>query len=312
MRRSAPACHDMSSPWQDVAHPPSEMMSSNLRGRIRGYMSTATAALGLVHVNMLRVALTSPRAKLKAYADAGFKLYMESRCGDIDFVEFGDALRLLGIDPIDIQATLVDVGGYRGRPDWERLFLASVARSCGEKPCFEIGTASGNTTVLLAANAEGIVFTLDLPDSAEWQPALARLVSDDEVRKSRKRAEFIRKNPRPNIVELTGDSPHFNHPEYQDRIRLFFVDDAHSREYVRSDPMNAAWCCRDDGVVIWDDFTTTRDVTKHIRALKAAGVQVFGLRGTRLAFSRDIRRLREISGRLGFGPDMIARFPAPD
>ena len=275
---------------------------SNIRGRIRGYLSAATAGLNLVHINMLRVALTSPRARLKAYADAEFKLYMEFRCQDIEFVELSDALRLLDIDPINIQATLIDVGGYRGRPDWERLFLAAVARSRGKRPCFEIGTAAGNTTVLLAANMEETVYTLDLPDSDEWEPTLTRLGSDDKVRESRKRAEFIEKNPGANISELVGDSAKFDYSEYLDRIGLFFVDGAHSFEYVRSDTMNAAWCCRDDGVIIWDDFTTTRDVTNYIRTLKAAGVELFGIRATRLAFTRDIRRLREISAGLGFGP----------
>jgi predicted O-methyltransferase YrrM len=277
-------------------------MSSNIRGRIRGCISTATATLDLVHFNMLRVALTSPHARLKAYVDAVFKLSMESRCKGIDFVEFGDALRLLDIDPINIRATLIDVGNYRGRPDWERLFLAAVARSRGTRPCFEIGTASGNTTVLLADNMEERVYTLDLPDSNEWLPTLTRLGSDDAVRESRKRAEFIGKHPRENIVELLGDSARFDYSEFHDLIGLFFVDGAHSLEYVRSDTMNAAWCCRDDGVIIWDDFTTTRDVTNYIRALKSAGAQVFGIRGTRLAFSRDIDRLREISKSLGFDP----------
>lgn len=265
-------------------------------------MSAATASLNLVHFNMVRLALFSPRASLKAYADAAFKLYMESRCQDIDFLELGDALRLLDIDPIKIQATLVDLGGYRGRPDWERLFLASVARSRGTRPCFEIGTASGNTTVLFAANMEENVYTLDLPDSDEWEPTLTRLGSDDAVRKSRKRAEFIEKNSRTNIVELIGDSAKFDYRDYHDRIGLFFVDGAHSVEYVKSDTMNAAWCCCEDGVIVWDDFTTTRDVTNYIRTLKAASVELFGIRGTRLAFTRDIGRLRGISKRLGYGP----------
>jgi predicted O-methyltransferase YrrM len=270
-------------------------MSTNIRGRIRGYVSTATAALNLVNLNMLKVALTAPRARLRAYVDSAFKLYMESRCQDIDFVEFGDALRMLGLDPINVQATLVDVGGYRGRQDWERLFLAAAARACGRRPCFEIGTASGNTTVLLAANMQGPVYTLDLPDSDEWAPALTRLGSDDVVRASRTRAAFIKQHPQANITELVGDSARFDYAEYHDRIGLFFVDGAHSFEYVRSDTMNAASCCLEDGVIVWDDFTTTRDVTNYIRSLKAAGVQLFGIRGTRLAFTRDIRRLRELS-----------------
>lgn len=270
-------------------------MSSNLRGRARGYFSTASAGLSLAHINLLRVALTGPRARFRAYADAAFKLYMESRCQDIEFVDFGDALRLLGVDPIQIHANLVDLGGYRGRSDWERLFLASAARAQGERPCFEIGTAAGNTTVLLAANTSNVVYTLDLGDSAEWEPALTRLGSDDAVRRSRKRAEFIANRPRANIVELVGDSATFDFAEFHGRIGLFFVDGAHSLEYVTSDTMSAARCCHEDGLIVWDDFTTTRDVTDYIRSLKAAGVELFGIRGTRLAFTRDIRRLREIA-----------------
>ena len=277
-------------------------MSRNIRGRMRGYRSTAMAAINLVHINMLRVALTSPRAKLKAYADAAFKLYMESRCEDIAFIELCDALRFLNIDSINIQATLINMEGYRGRPDWERLFLASVARSRGKQACFEIGTAAGNTTVLLAANMEEIVYTLDLPDSDEREPSLTRLGSDDTVRAARKRAEFIERNPRANITQLVGDSAKFDYTEYHNRIGLFFIDGAHSFEYINSDTMNAAWCCQDDGLIVWDDFTTTRDVTDYICTLRAAGVELFGIRSTRLAFTRDIGRLREISKGLGFGP----------
>ena len=276
-------------------------MKSNIRGRIRGYLSTAAAAFSLVHVNMLRVALTLPRASLRSYADAAFKLYMESRCKDIDFIELGDALRMLDVDPVNIRATLIDLGGYRGRSDWERLFLALVARSRASDPCFEIGTAAGNTTVLLAANTACSVYTLDLPDSGACQPALTLLGSDDAVRRSRKRAEFIEKYPQASIVELIGDSARFDFTAFRDRIGLFFIDGAHSIEYVESDTMNAAWCCREDGVIVWDDFTTTREVTGYIRRLKAEGVQLFGIRGTRLAFTRDVARLREISRRVGLG-----------
>jgi predicted O-methyltransferase YrrM len=276
-------------------------MRSNVRGRVRGYLSTVLAGLNLVHLNLLRVAVTSPRTRLKAYADAVFKLQMEFRCREIDFLELGDALRRLDRDPIHVDATLVDVGDYRGRSDWERLFLGALARSYGDRPAFEIGTASGNTTCLLAANTDATVYTLDLPDSEEWQPTLTRLGSDDKVRWSRRRAEFIRAHPEANIVELVGDSATFDYTDYHDRIGLFFVDGAHSLEYVRSDTMNAAWCCGNGSVVVWDDFTTTRDVTDYVRSLKASGVELYGLRGTRLAFTQDIAGLQAIARRLGTG-----------
>jgi hypothetical protein len=277
-------------------------MSSNIRGRLRGYLSTALAGLNLVHINMLRVAVGSSRARLKAYADAAFKLYMESRCPEIEFLDLSDALNRLEIDPGNIAANLIDLGGYRGRPDWERLFLALVARSRSQLPCFEIGTASGNTTALLAANTSAVVYTLDLSDSDDNSPALTRLGSDDDVRAARKRAEFLANEPNANIVELIGDSASFDYSEYRDRIGLFFVDGAHSFEYVRSDTMNACWCCGEDSVIVWDDFTTTRDVTRFIRTLKAAGVELYGIRGTRLAFTQDIERLRQMSSDAGFAP----------
>jgi predicted O-methyltransferase YrrM len=272
-------------------------MVSNARGRVRGYLSTLAAGLNLAHLNMLRVALTSPRPRFRAYADAAFKLYMESTCGEVDFIELGDALQRLGLDPFRVEARLVDVGGYRGRSDWERLFLASAARACGSRPCFEIGTAAGNTTVLLADNLRGTVHTLDLPDSAQVAPALTRLGSDDVVRASRRRAEFIHRQPRENIQELLGDSASFDFSAFHDRIGLFFIDGAHSLEYVRSDTENAAWCCQRDGIIVWDDFTTSRDVTRYLRSLRSSGVALQGIRGTRLAFSRDIDRLRELSRR---------------
>lgn len=269
-------------------------MQANIRGRLRGYFSTLRAGASLLHPHLVRLALGAPREQLRAYADAVFKLYMESQCGRLDFLELGDAVGRFGLDPAAIQGTLVDVGGYRGRSDWERLLLALAVRSQQAAPCFEIGTAAGNTTVQLATNTAQTVYTLDLADAADAQPSLARLGSDDVVRASRVRAEFIRRNPRPNIVEMTGDSAAFDFTPFHGRIGLFFVDGAHSLEYVRKDTANAARCCREDGLIVWDDFTTTREVTGFVMDLHRAGAQVFGVRGTRLAFSRDIVRLRSI------------------
>ena len=269
-------------------------MQANFRGRLRGYLSTLRAGASLLHPHLVRLALGAPREQLRAYADAAFKLYMESRCTGLEFLELGEAVGRLGLDPTVVQATLVDVGGYRGRSDWERLFLALAVRSQDAAPCFEIGTAAGNTTVQLASNTGQVVYTLDLADAADAQPTLTRLGSDDVVRASRVRAEFIRRNPRTNIVEMTGDSAAFDFTPFLGRIGLFFVDGAHSLEYVRHDSANAARCCRDDGLIVWDDFTTTREVTQFVMDLRRSGAEVFGLRGTRLAFSRDIGRLRGI------------------
>lgn len=271
-------------------------MTANLQGRLRGYLSTVRAGLSLMHWNMARIALTSPKKDLRAYADATFKLYLESYCKKIEFLELTDALDRMGMERENIQVRLIDVGGYRGRPDWERVLISSAVRHYGDYPCFEIGTAAGNTTVLIAHNTESPVYTLDLADSASEEPSLFRLGSDDAVRAARKRAEFVERYPRENIVQLIGDSATFDYSNYREKIGLFFVDGAHSFEYVQSDTFNAAFCCRLDGLIIWDDFTTSRDVTNYVRSLKRLGVDVFGVKGTKLALSQDIEKIREISG----------------
>lgn len=274
-------------------------MYAKVRGRIRGYVSTLRAGMALVHLNMIMLALTSSKKTLNNYADAVFKLYLQSKCKNIEFLELTDALKSMGANNVEIGASLIDVGGYRGRPDWERLVLASAVRYHAQHPCFEIGTAAGNTTVLLAHNTKSTVFTLDLPDSPSWAPSLVRLGSDDAVRSARSRAEYVRKYPKDNITELLGDSADFDYSEFQYKIGLFFVDGAHSLEYVRHDTFNASWCCRADGMIIWDDFTSSRDVTDFIRWLRDQNVALYGIQGTKLAFSCDIERIRTIASEHG-------------
>jgi hypothetical protein len=56
------------------------------------------------------------------------------------------------------------------------------------------------------------------------------------------------------IQPLFGDSASFDYSPFIDRIDLFFIDGAHSYEYVRSDTLNALKCCRPGGVIAWHDF----------------------------------------------------------
>lgn len=270
-------------------------MLGNIRGKVRGQLSTLRAGLSLVHVHMVWLLLSRSKKELRNYADAIFKLYLESSCKEIEFLELTDALTAMGRDNENVSAKLIDVGGYRGRPDWERIVLAMAVRRLDQAPCFEIGTAAGNTTVLLAGNTENMVYTLDLPDSPEHNPSLVRLGSDDEVRSARSRAEFVRRYPSDNIKELLGDSARFDYTEFEEKIGLFFVDGAHSFEYVQSDTFNACWCCRTDGMIMWDDFTTSRDVTEFIRWLRRQGPRIYGVKGTKLAFSTDVEGIRKVA-----------------
>ena len=92
---------------------------------------------------------------------------------------------------------------------------------------------------------------------------------------------------------MTGGSAAFDFTPFLGRIGLFFVDGAPaSNTSGTTAPMRraaAATMASSSGTT-----STTREVTQFVMDLRRSGAEVFGLRGTRLAFSRHIGRLRGI------------------
>lgn len=56
------------------------------------------------------------------------------------------------------------------------------------------------------------------------------------------------------ITCLFGDSATFNFSSFYEKVDFFFIDGAHSYEYVRSDTLNALKCCHQGSVIAWHDF----------------------------------------------------------
>jgi hypothetical protein len=56
---------------------------------------------------------------------------------------------------------------------------------------------------------------------------------------------------------LFGDSASFDFSPFAGAVDLFFIDGAHSYEYVRSDTLRALQCVRPGGVIAWHDFGRT-------------------------------------------------------
>ncbi len=274
---------------------------SNWIGWIRERWGTIRTASALVHPHLVRVRL-SGQQNFHRYARPVFERYLQSLAPHVPIISYSRMLAMLAIPPTDIQITLPQLNGYVGLSDWERVTVATLARCYRKYPAFEIGTAAGSTTLLLALNTSRTVHTLDLPsDGADNDFALPRLDSDDQVIAGRKRASMIAQSASPAVTQriktLVGDSATFDYRDYHEQIGLFFVDGAHSYEYVCSDTANAAACCRTDGIVVWHDFGSSRDVTRWIDELAAADLAVYGIDGTTLAFSTDINGLRKMNRR---------------
>jgi predicted O-methyltransferase YrrM len=122
---------------------------------------------------------------------------------------------------------------------------------------FEIGTLRGYTTLHFALNAPADVrvYTLDLPKSGAELPRLKTTYIDDLHIESQEREYLFNGSAVEGKIQcLFGDSATFDFTPYDGKVDLFFIDGAHSYEYVRSDTLNALRCCHPGSVVAWHDF----------------------------------------------------------
>ena len=265
---------------------------TNLQGIVRERWGTLRTAAALFHPHLLRMRLRG-KGMFRRYARPIFEHYVQSLSPFVQIVGYSEMLALIGIEPANIRFDIPALEGYVGLSDWERVTVATLARHCSGHPSFEIGTAAGSTAILLARNTLQTVYTLDLPsDEQDNEFALTRLASDDRVIAGRSRASMLRQHPQSRVQELLGDSATFGFDPYYTRIGLFFIDGAHSYEYVRSDTRNAALCCTDQGIILWHDFGSSRDVSRWLDKLASRGPKIYSVDGTTLAFSTDIAAIR--------------------
>jgi predicted O-methyltransferase YrrM len=157
---------------------------------------------------------------------------------------------------------------------------------------FEIGTSVGTTALHFALNApQATIFTLDLPRDHPSPPALRTTAMDDAHIRGRqgiRRYVFDGRPEAERIACLFGDSATFDFTPYEGSIDLFFIDGAHSYEYVRADKENALRCCRAGGIIAWHDFGRlgVNGVTRWLRELqRASGREIFVVPGGSLAYT---------------------------
>jgi hypothetical protein len=161
------------------------------------------------------------------------------------------------------------------------------------KTVFEIGTLEGYTSLHFALNTEddAHIYTLDLPKDDATGPRLGTTVSDDAHINSSKRSRrycFEETDVASKITCLFGDSASFDFSPYQGKVDFFFIDGAHSYEYVRSDTQNALKCCHPGSVIAWHDFGRfgVNGVTKWLLELVQQGHKIYAAPGSSIAFTR--------------------------
>jgi Methyltransferase domain len=170
------------------------------------------------------------------------------------------------------------------------ISLCMLCQILKPRVVFEIGTFYGAGALHCAGNApQAEVYTLDLP--AAVGPFLALTVSDRGFIKAHEESlhmEFEGMPEAERIHCLYGDSAAFDFSPFSGKVDLFFVDGAHSYEYVRNDTYRALNCCRPGGVIAWHDYGRVgfNGVSKWLHELAADGRSIYRVPGGSLAYTR--------------------------
>jgi predicted O-methyltransferase YrrM len=169
----------------------------------------------------------------------------------------------------------------------EAYVLSLITAFVQPKRIFEIGTATGQATLLMARQVpKATIETLDLGSAPpalgvqEDEPPWAELESIGEA--------FRETDEASRITQRLGDSATFDFEPFAGAIDLVFVDGAHTYDYVRSDSRNALRMLASGGAIVWDDCNYQNPgVSKALHELTEAGTPVYRVHGTRFAVHRS-------------------------
>ena len=163
--------------------------------------------------------------------------------------------------------------------------LCMLCRVAKPKRIFEIGTLHGSGALQMALNApEAEIFTLDLEGSPHLQTTK---VDRQFAAEGQKRKLFFAGLPEEGRIRaLYGDSATFDFGPFESSIDLFFIDGAHSYEYVKSDTIKAVKCVRKGGIIAWHDYGRcgVNGVSKWLNEFRAEGNDVQRIPGGSLAY----------------------------
>jgi hypothetical protein len=168
--------------------------------------------------------------------------------------------------------------------------LCSLSSIEQPKVIFEIGTLHGTSALHLASNSRGAeVYTLDLPP--DGSPALPTTLADrshNAQYNQRTRIWFDGRPEAERIHRLFGDSANFDFSPYRGKVDFFFIDGAHSYEYVRSDTFKALECTHPGSVIAWHDYGRVgfNGVTRWLHEFARQGHSLYRVPGGSLAYMR--------------------------
>lgn len=195
-------------------------------------------------------------------------------------------------------------GGYSykdGSLPWgDILALLSVMVDRAPKSVLEIGTFHGHTTRLMALNMpRAAIYTMDLPENFAPEDDTGLKKDDWHLINSRRvGAEYRADSSITNVKQLFGDTAECEFPDAE----LFFIDGAHTYEYVRNDTTKALASPAAKTLLWHDSDGGHRDVTRWLAGMIQAGYPVRQIEGTNLA----ILDVKDVPAELGGATGLAA------
>jgi len=251
----------------------------------------AVLVSGLFGGNLATLALLCHPSKAMAYVQYGLFGWRMIAHQGLPMRQFHDLFVTPECVSVDMLPTTSYLTQWDANYAKDALYLALLARILAPRAVFEIGTLHGCTALLFALNtpSDSVIYTLDLPPDASCTPSLSTTVIDDAHIAAHACSQYLyQAHPAGGggkVRQLYGDSARFDFTPYQGQIDLFFIDGAHSYEYVRSDSMRALECVRPGGVIVWHDYGRwgVNGVSRWLHELAKSGRDVCRLPGSSLA-----------------------------
>jgi predicted O-methyltransferase YrrM len=174
----------------------------------------------------------------------------------------------------------------RGLPHGDAYVLALITAQVQPGRIFEIGTGTGEGTLLMARNAPGArIDTLDL--GAQADASLGEQRGDAPLGADAVGSAFRGTEFEDSITQHLGDSAAFDFSPFAGQMDLVFVDGAHTAEYVRSDSLAAFEMLAPGGTVVWDDCHLYHPgVSRGLAELRRAGRPITRIETSRFAALR--------------------------
>ncbi len=129
------------------------------------------------------------------------------------------------------------------------MFMACLAR-LSPASIVEFGTFTGRCTFAMASNTEHKIYTIDC--GCDNDPSNTRGYGNYIPG-----SDFLNTDVADRIELIIGDSREVDLSHLYGTIGLVFIDGGHSKEAVQSDTEKAFRLIRHDGIIVWDDYSTT-------------------------------------------------------